>query len=110
MQQIVADRIRQANADLSGQRSLIEATYRIIDSRMRSRTWLADDEFSLADCAAAPALFYANVLQRISPTLANLGAYFERLMERPSVRRTIEESRPWLHLFPFVDDLPARFK
>jgi glutathione S-transferase len=110
MQQIVGDRIRQTRADLSAQRTLMESTYHVLDGQLRSREWIASEDFSLADCAAAPALFYGNVLQRIPPGLANLSAYFERLMGRPSIRRTLEQSRPYFNLFPFADELPERFR
>jgi glutathione S-transferase len=105
MQQIVADRLRQARADLSGQRSLLEATYRVIDRQVALRAWAAHEEFTLADCAAAPALFYANTLQPLPASLGHLRGYFARLMNRPSVRRVIEEARPYFHLYPFADAL-----
>jgi glutathione S-transferase len=105
MQQIVGDRLRQAHADLSGQRALLEAAYCVIDRQVASRAWAAHDEFTLADCAAAPALFYANTLQPLPTSLGHLRGYFARLMERPSVRRVIEEARPYFHLYPFADAL-----
>ena len=105
MQQIVADRIRQAHADLSGQRSLLEATYCVIDRQVAAHAWAAHEEFTLADCAAAPALFYANTLQPLPASLGHLRGYFARLMDRPSVRRVIEEARPYFHLYPFADAL-----
>lgn len=105
MQQIVGDRLRQAHADLSAQRALLEAAYGVIDRQVASRAWAAHEEFTLADCAAAPALFYANTLQPLPTSLEHLRSYFARLMERPSVRRVIEEARPYFHLYPFADAL-----
>jgi glutathione S-transferase len=72
--------------------------------------WAAHDEFTLADCAAAPALFYASTLQPLPPGLVHLRAYFARLMDRPSVRRVLEEARPYFHLYPFAEAIPPRFR
>jgi len=69
--------------------------------RTESSDWLADDSFTLADCAAAPALHYADVVHEIGrndhPALA---AYYDRLLARPSVARVIDEARPYRQLFP----------
>lgn len=110
LQDIVRNRIVLANADMSGHFARIEATYRVIDRRMASRTWAGHEQFSLADCAAAPALFYTNTLLPIPSELGHLGGYFERLMARPSVRRTLDEARPWFKLYPFADSIPERFR
>jgi glutathione S-transferase len=110
MQQIVGDRLRQARADMSGQRDLLDAAYRLIDRQVASRAWAASEEFTLADCAAAPALFYASTLQPLPDALGHLRDYFARLMDRPSVRRVLEEARPYFHFYPFADALPRRFR
>lgn len=110
MQQIVGDRLRGAQGDLTNERSTLDTAYGMIDKRMASRTWVAGPGFSMADCAAVPALFYASTLQPFPSGCIHLAAYFERLMERPSVRRTIEEAKPYFPLYPFADDLPARFR
>ena len=62
-----------------------------------------------ADGAAAPALFYATTLQPLPTELGHLRNYFARLMDRPSVRRVLEEARPYFHLYPFADAIPQRF-
>ena len=63
--------------------------------------WLAGDTFTLADCAAAPALHYADVLHPLDhDTRPALAAYFDRLLTRPSVARVIDEARPYRELFP----------
>ena len=70
--------------------------------RRRSRScrpWAAGAEFSLADCAAAPALFYANIVQPFAGH-AGLEAYYDRLIARPSVARAVDEARPYRHFFP----------
>ena len=109
MQQIVANRLRQSNADMSEYHSLLESAYRAIDKQLSSRAWAATDEFSLADCAAAPALFYAITLQSLPTELGYLNEYFERLMARGSVKRTLEEARPYFNLYPFAEAIPQRF-
>jgi glutathione S-transferase len=58
------------------------------------------DAFGMADCAAAPALFYANKVMPFGETHRNAAAYFERLKERPSYARALEEAQPYLKLFP----------
>ena len=82
----------------------------MIDERMASRTWAAGPDFSMADCAAAPALFYAGTVQPFPAELEHLKSYFERLVERPSVQRVIEEAKPYFPLYPFADAIPKRFR
>jgi glutathione S-transferase len=67
---------------------------------MQSKTWALGDDFTLADCAAAPALFYANTVVPFGQTEKNLSAYLDRLMARPSFARVIEEAEPYFKLFP----------
>jgi glutathione S-transferase len=109
MQQIVSDRLRSANADLSKQRSTLETAYAMLDHRMASRIWVAGQDFSLADCAAAPALFYASTLLPFPKEFKHLSAYFDRLTRRLSVQRVIDEARPYFSLYPFADAIPKRF-
>jgi glutathione S-transferase len=109
MQEIVADRIYSRAADLAPQRAALEKAYRMIDQRMASRTWAAGDAFSMADCAAAPALFYASIVAPFPGDCTHLAAYFERLMARASVRRVLEEARPYFSMYPFAEKIPARF-
>jgi glutathione S-transferase len=110
MQTIVADRIQNAQADMSGPRALLDAAYRVIDRQVAAPAWAAHDDFTLADCAAAPALFYANTVQPMPAELGPLRGYFDRLMDRPSVRRVLDEARPYFHFYPFADAIPLRFK
>ena len=67
---------------------------------MAGREWAAGDRFSLADCAAAPALFYADWSHRIEPRFAHLLAYRARLLARPSFARAVDEARPFRKYFP----------
>jgi glutathione S-transferase len=109
LQQIVGDKIGQANADMSGARTQLTASYQLIDQQLATRSWAAYTHFSLADCAAAPALFYAHTLVPLPDTLGNLRAYFERLIARPSVQRVLAEAKPFFRLYPFEAEIPQRF-
>ena len=109
MQQIVGDRIRGAKGDVTKERATLETAYEMIDKQMTDRTWIASQGFSMADCAAAPALFYTTTIQPLPQRLHHLSTYFDRLMERPSVRRVIEEAKPYFSLYPFADSIPKRF-
>ena len=64
------------------------------------KTWATGDSFTMADCAAAPALFYANKVQPFEATHPKLAAYFTRLTERPSFKRVLEEAQPYMKFFP----------
>jgi glutathione S-transferase len=73
----------------------------VLDGRLTGGGWLAGSEFTVADCAAAPALHYARVLQPWDEDrLAKISRYFRRLIARPSVARVIDEARDYQHLFP----------
>lgn len=74
--------------------------YPWLDETLSGRTWAAGDVFSLADCAAAPSLFYADWIHPIPEALATLKAYRARLLARPSVARAVDGARPYRHLFP----------
>jgi glutathione S-transferase len=81
-------------------RAMLETAYAWLDERMARRTWAAGEAFSLADCAAAPALFYADWTHEIPARLANLKAYRARLLARPSFARAVDEARPFRPFFP----------
>jgi glutathione S-transferase len=78
----------------------LDTAYRWLDQVMATRQWAAGDAFSLADCAAAPHLFYADWTYPIPETFTHLRAYRERLLARPSFARAVDEARPYRHLFP----------
>jgi glutathione S-transferase len=103
MQRIVFDHIRTpALRDPQGvveARSLLETAYAWLDERMANREWAAGG-FGLADCAAAPALFYADWVHPIAGRLANARAYRQRLLARPSFARAVDEARPYRDWFP----------
>lgn len=81
-------------------RAMLDRAYLWLDGLMASRIWAAGDRFSLADCAAAPALLYADWTYPIPSTLKHVHAYRARLLQRPSYARALDEARPYRHLFP----------
>ena len=78
----------------------LDAAYAWIDAQLDGRAWAAGADFTLADCAAAPSLFYADWVHRISDAYPNLRAYRARLLARPSFARAVDEARPYRPLFP----------
>lgn len=81
-------------------RAALRAAYGWLDRRMAGRTWAAGEAFSLADCSAAPQLFYADWSEAIAPEFVNLRAYRARLLARPSMARCVDEARPYRSFFP----------
>jgi glutathione S-transferase len=104
MQKIVLDTIRAVpDRDPQGvteARALLDTAYRWLDEVLGDRHWAAGGAFSLADCAAAPALFYADWVHRIPDEHAHVHAYRRRLLARPSFARAVDEARPYRSLFP----------
>jgi glutathione S-transferase len=103
-QKIVFDAMREAGQrDAEGvadARATLDAAYAWLERRMAGREWAAGDRFGLADCAAAPALFYADWTHPIGAAFPNVRAYRGRLNARPSFARAIDEARPYRPLFP----------
>jgi glutathione S-transferase len=110
MQQIVADRMRSTHLDQTRERATLATAYRMLDRHLVSRTWIGRQGFGMADCAAAPALFYASTLEPIPEELRSLGLYFDRLLQRPSFQRVLEEAKPYFQFYPFAEKIPARFR
>ncbi len=104
MQKIVFDFIRPAESrdahGVSDARALLGTAYRWLNDRLSGREWAAGSAFSMADCAAAPSLFYADWVEPIDPLLANLRGYRQRLLARPSFARAVDEARPYRRFFP----------
>jgi glutathione S-transferase len=104
MQKIVADSIRSPeHRDRQGveeARALLTAAYAWLDGVMKGREWAARGAFSLADCAAAPSLFYADWVHPIGASCRALRDYRARLLERPSFARAVDEARPYRVSFP----------
>ncbi|MGH8077485.1 MAG: glutathione S-transferase family protein, partial [Lysobacter sp.] len=103
-QKIVFDAIRgEKDRDPFGvaeARKMLDIAYAWLDTTMACREWAAGDSFSLADCGAAPFLFYADWTHPISETFANVHAYRRRLLARPSFARAVDEARPYRSYFP----------
>jgi glutathione S-transferase len=104
MQKIVTDRLRPAgNNDPYGieqAKAQLDQAYKVIEPAMEAKTWAMGDDFTLADCAAAPALFYANTVAPFGSSHGNLASYLDRLMARASFARVLEEAQPYFALFP----------
>lgn len=81
-------------------KKMLETSYAWLDDKMKNREWAIGGDFTLADCAAGPHLFYAHWSHAIDPGFANLHAYRARLMDRPSFARCIEDGRPFRKFFP----------
>ena len=100
----VFDALRPAeNRDPTGvedARRMLDTSYAWLDDRMKERTWAVGDTFTLADCAAAPSLFYADWTYRIPEQYEHLIAYRARLLGRPSFARAVDEARRFRHYFP----------
>jgi glutathione S-transferase len=78
----------------------LERAYAWLEGQLAGRTWATGVDFTLADCAAAPALFYADWVQRISDGFPAVRAYRARLLARPSFARAVQEARPFRSYFP----------
>lgn len=104
MQKIVFDALRPPHArDALGvreARQMLETAYAWLEGRLAGRSWAAGDAFSLADCAAAPALFYADWVHPIAPALAAVRGLRQRLLQRPAFARAVDEARPYRVGFP----------
>ena len=107
MQAIVADRLRPEQArdpvGVGQARQMLGKAYAMLEERMVGRTWAAGDELTLADCAAAPSLFYADKVAPMRGGFPALAAYLDRLEARPSFARVLEEKQPWWPMFPYAD-------
>jgi len=104
MQRIVADRMRlDAQKDpigVAAARAQIETAYVMIENDLGDEPWAMGDAFTMADCAAAPALYYANVAVPIGTRRPHTVAYLHRLMTRPSFARALTEAEPYFQYFP----------
>lgn len=104
VQQIVSDAIRTPDMrdphGVATARQALERAYDWLETHLAGREWAATDAFSLADCAAAPSLFYADWAHPLGSARPNLAAYRARLLARPTVARAVDEARPYRPLFP----------
>ncbi len=107
-QQLRPEKERDARTAAESLADLATA-YDMVEERLCMRMWAAGKGFSMADCAAAPALFYAATVLPFPPGHTSLARYFDRLMARPSVQGTIAEARPFFKFFPLRHAIAARF-
>jgi glutathione S-transferase len=78
----------------------LDTAYAWLEKRLDGRTWAAGEHFTMADCAAAPSLFYADWVRPIGADFPLLRAYRTRLLARPTIARAVDEGRPYRHYFP----------
>jgi glutathione S-transferase len=104
MQKIVGDRLRpEATKDSHGveeARARLRSCYDMIERQMAAGRWAVGEAFGLADCAAMPALFYADKVEPFGEMHNNAKGYLERLKARPSVARVLDEAEPYFKMFP----------
>jgi len=104
VQKIVTDRLRPPGQHdafgVAQARALLRTACDMIEPEMVAKTWAMGEAFTMADCAAAPALFYADKVMALRDTHKNTAKYLDRLMARPSFARAVEEAKPYFKLFP----------
>jgi glutathione S-transferase len=104
MQKVVGDRLRlEGKKDPHGVEEAkvrLQLCYGMIDKEVATKPWAMGEAFGLADCAASPALFYANKVMPFGDSNKNLITYFDRLTARPSFARVIKEAEPYFRMFP----------
>ena len=104
MQKPVSEALRAEGARtevaLAEARQALETAYAWLEETLRGRTWAAGEDFTMADCAAAPSLFYADWVHQIGAGFPRLRAYRSRLLARPSFARAVDEARPYRQYFP----------
>jgi len=104
MQKVVTDRLRPAGKNdpygVEEAKTLLRTSFGMIEEDMAKNRWAMGDAFTMADCAAAPALFYANMAVPFRDTHKNVAAYLDRLMQRPSFARVLKEAEPYFAMIP----------
>ena len=100
----VGDRMRPADKrdplGVEEARTQLRTSYAMIERQMVRGGWAMGEDFSLADCAAAPPLFYGSMVEPFEKAQTNLAAYFERLKARPSFARVMKEAEPYFQMVP----------
>jgi glutathione S-transferase len=104
IQKVITDRMRPPGRNdsfgVEQAKMELKTALDMIEQDMAGKTWAMGDAFTMADCSASPALFYANIVAPFGPTHRNAAAYLDRLMKRPSIARVVEEDKPYLALLP----------
>ena len=107
VQRVVFDRLRpQGQHDPYGveqAKTHLRAAIDMIERDITRRTWMMGDDFTMADCAAAPALFYADKIIPLRENHPKVAGYLGRLIRRPSFMRALKEAKPYLAMFPKDD-------
>nr|WP_283805631.1 glutathione S-transferase family protein [Undibacter mobilis] len=101
---IVEDNLRPVEArdpyGVAKAKEAIAKSYAIFEAKLGNTSWALGDDYSIVDCAASPALFYANCAVPIGKTTPKLEAYYQRLVRRPSYFRALKEAEPFFHWVP----------
>ena len=104
MQTVMGDRLRPADKKdpfgVENAKTMMQTSLDMIEKDMATKTWAMGEVFTLADCAAAPALFYTNMIIPLAGAYKNTANYLDRLMQRPSYARTLKEAEPYLSMVP----------
>jgi glutathione S-transferase len=104
MQKVVADALRPPGWNdafgVEQARASMRTAYDVVNRDMAVKTWSLGEEFTIADCSAAPALHYGNIVEPFGPARPNLARYLERLESRPSFARVLKEAEPYRAMFP----------
>jgi glutathione S-transferase len=107
MQKVVGDRLRPKDKrdafGVAHARARLRTACDLVENHIAGKTWIMGDAFTLADCAAAPALFYVDKLMPLAESHKEAAAYLRRLMQRPSYARVLKEAEPYFDLFPRED-------
>lgn len=104
MQKIVGDKLRPAGRNdphgVSEAKAAIETAYSSIDRQLGDREWILGNQPTMADCAAAPAMYYANRVLPLADRHRAARSYLTRLLSRPSMMRVLDEAQPYFSMFP----------
>jgi len=104
MQKIVGDKLRPADGHdpigVDQAWAQLRTALRIAETDLATRHWAAGDQFSMADCAAGPPLFFTNLMMPLAKEFPQVSAYLDRLTKRPSYARVLAEAQPYLSFFP----------
>ena len=104
MQRVVGENFRPADSKdpygVKQAQRLINTSLDMVEQEIALKQWIMGDAFTMADCAAMPALFYVNKIMPFGETHPNTAAYLERLKARPSVARVLKEAEPYMKMFP----------
>jgi len=104
MQKVVTDKLRPAGKNdphgVEEAKAMLRTSLGLIEREMAGKSWAMGDAFTMADCAAAPPLFYVSKVMPFADTHRHAARYLERLMARPSYARVLADAEPYFKLFP----------